>query len=77
MIKLETTQQGKKYRFFYHYRKQTKGMTVHFRGRCIPCKNVICDLPSETKWNKSQPQLVMQGFCHDVMLTTDGTAHIF
>lgn len=51
-----------KYRFFYHYRRSTEGMTVHFRGRCIPCKNVVCEVPTETRWSKQQPRLAMQGF---------------
>jgi hypothetical protein len=51
----------KTYRFFYHYRKQTGGMTVHFRGVCHPCNNVFCKVTTETKWNKTQPRLVIQG----------------
>ena len=65
----------KKYRFFYHYRKQTKGMTVHFKGKCIPCIDVKCEQPCETKRNKQQPLLVMQGYCYDVKLIED-TAYI-
>jgi hypothetical protein len=60
-----------KYRFFYHFRRSTKGMTVHFRGQCIPCKNVKCLVPCETKWNKTQPALVMQGFCESVLINDD------
>ena len=56
------------YRFFYHYRKQTKGMTVHFKGQCIPCKDVICEVPAETKWNKTQPNLVLRGYCKEVII---------
>lgn len=56
----------KKYRFFYHYHKTNRGMTVHFKGQCIPCKNVICKVACNTKWNKGQPQLVMQGFAKEV-----------
>lgn len=52
----------KKYRFFYHYRKSEKAMTVHYKGVCYPCKNVICETKTETKWNKTQPQLVLQGY---------------
>jgi len=61
----------KKYRFFYHYRKQTKQMTVHFRGQCIPTKNVECRAVCETKWNKIQPHLVLQGFCSNVEIQKD------
>lgn len=61
----------KKYRFFFHYRKQTKGMTVHFRGKCIPCHDVVCRQSVETKRNKQQPYLVMQGFATSVELIED------
>jgi len=49
-------------RFFYHYRKCDGQMSVHFKGQCIPCKNVECTVPCETKRNKRQPYLVMQGW---------------
>lgn len=41
-------------------------MTVHYRGRCIPCKNVICEVKAESKWKAQQPKLVMQGFAECV-----------
>lgn len=56
----------KKYRFFYHYYRQKKCMTVHFKKTCNPCADVICHVPTETKWNKKQPQLVIQGFCSKI-----------
>ena len=56
------------YRFFYHYHKQRNGMTVHFRGKCMPCKDVTCNVPCETKWNEQQPRLVMRGFCKEVVV---------
>ena len=52
------------YRFFYHYYKQYKKMSFHFKNE--PCRivdNVICKVSCETKWNfKSQPNLVMRGW---------------
>lgn len=57
-----------KYRFFFHYRKQTGGMTVHFRGQCIPITDVECKVRCETKRNKTQPYLVLQGYCSDVIV---------
>lgn len=60
-----------KHRFFYHYRRSTKGMTVHYRGQCIPCKNVHCHVSTETKWNKQQPHLVIQGFASSVEISDD------
>lgn len=56
----------KKYRFFYHYRKQTGGMTVHFKGQCIPVIDVECNVPCETKRNKVQPKLVLRGYASEV-----------
>jgi len=58
----------KKYRFFFHYRKQTGGMTVHFRNQCIPVIDVECKVKCETKRNKNQPHLVLRGYCHDVLV---------
>jgi len=50
-------------------------MTVHYRGQCIPCKNVRCHVPTETKWNKQQPLLVIQGFASCVEIV-DGEVTI-
>lgn len=59
-------------RFFYHYRKQDKKMSVHFQGQCIPCDNVVCYERSDTKWNKRQPYLVMEGYTTNVCIEDDG-----
>jgi len=29
-------------------------------------KDIICDVPIETKWNKTQPNIVMRGFAKTV-----------
>jgi len=55
-----------KYRFFYHYRRCDKKMSVHFKKQCIPCEDVVCEVPCETKRNKIQPYLVLQGFANSV-----------
>jgi hypothetical protein len=60
----------KSYRFFYHYYKAKQKMTVHFRGKCHTVKHVRCLVPCETKWNPTQPNIVMQGFAHDVTIDT-------
>lgn len=65
----------KKYRFFYHYYKQKKRMSIHFRNSCTVVDDVICEVPCETKWNKTQPQLVMRGFATDVRIV-DNKAYI-
>ena len=59
---------AKKYRFFFHYRKQTEGMTLHFKGQCIPVYDIECRVKCETKRNKTQPNLVLRGFCKDVLI---------
>lgn len=56
----------KKYRFFYHFNKHEVKMTVHWKNQCIVVDNVKCYVPCETKWNKRQPRLVMQGFAEYV-----------
>lgn len=61
----------KKYVFFYHYNKQAKKMTVHFRDSCTLTQNVICQVPCETKWNKRQPNLVMKGKCKEIEIQKD------
>jgi hypothetical protein len=58
----------KTYRFFYHYNKQHKKMSVHFRKQCLIVDDVVCNVPCESKWNKTQPNLVMRGFSTDVQI---------
>jgi hypothetical protein len=53
-------------RFFYHYNKHNRGMTLHYKGKCIPTTNIVCMVPCETKWNKNQPHLVMRGWANGV-----------
>jgi hypothetical protein len=65
----------KKKRFFYHYYKQKKAMSVHFDGKCHVVMNIICNVPCETKWNDKQPNLVMRGFASKVLIT-DNVAYI-
>ena len=59
------------YRFFYHYYKAKKAMSIHFRGTCYVVKDVVCHAPCETKWRKSQPMLVMQGFASNLEIVDD------
>ncbi len=62
-------------RFFFHYNKHTGFMTVHYRGVCIPIKNVDCRVPIETKYNKNQPRLVLRGWAEQVWIK-DGTTAV-
>lgn len=58
----------KQYRFFYHYNKQHKKMSVHFRKKCLIVDDVVCNVTCESKWNKTQPNLVMRGYATDVVI---------
>lgn len=64
----------KQYRFFYHYYRQYKCMSVHFKGQCSKVADVVCNVPTETKWNKTQPNLVVRGFAES-MTIKDGVAY--
>ncbi|WP_435787405.1 hypothetical protein [Clostridium sp.] len=38
-------------------------MSFHFSNEsCQVVSNIVCDVPSETKWNKTQPNLIMRGW---------------
>ncbi len=58
----------KKYKFFYHYYKQKKKMSVHFRGSCTVIDNINCQVPCKSKYRKTQPYLVMEGYATSVEL---------
>lgn len=56
----------KKWRFFYHYYKAKKKMSIHFRNTCSVVDDIVCHVSCETKWNKTQPNLTMIGFANSV-----------
>lgn len=66
----------REYRFFYHYNKPAKAMSVHFRKRCYIVNNIACFVPTYSKWNKGQPKVVMQGFAKKIIVSNDKTAII-
>ncbi len=43
-------------------------MSVHFDKTCTKVDDVECFVPTETKWNKIQPQLVIRGFAKEVVI---------
>ena len=65
----------KKYRFFFHYYKRYKCMSIHFRDQCMRAQDVVCNVPKESKWNKTQPNLVMRGYAEKVEII-DQTCYI-
>jgi len=58
----------KQKRFFFHFRKSTGDITLHWQKKCIPVDDIICNVPIETKWNKQQPRVVIQGFATDIRI---------
>jgi hypothetical protein len=66
----------KRYRFFYHYFRGKRAMSVHFKGACHVVKDVRCGVPCETKWADRQPYLRMQGYVRTVDIE-DGVAYIW
>jgi hypothetical protein len=60
----------KKYRFFFHYHKNKKLASVHFRGKCylVSPPNLKCMVPCEGKENTKQPYFVMQGFAQNLKI---------
>ena len=65
----------KKYRFFFHYYKRYKCMSIHFRDQCMRAQDVVCNVPIESKWNKTQQNLVMRGYAEKVEII-DQTCYI-
>jgi len=55
-------------RFFFHYRKQTRELTLHWNKQCISVRDIVCNVPVETKWNKRQPLVVLQGWATSVIV---------
>ena len=66
----------KKLRFFYHYNRKEKGLTLHYKGRCYPIKDIVCKVPCESKWQKVQPNLIMRGYCEGIFINEVGLATI-
>ena len=43
-------------------------MSVHFKNSCTIVEAVVCNVPCETKRNKTQPRLVMRGFAKEIKI---------
>lgn len=57
----------KKYRFFMHYNKPNKCMTVHYKGQCYLAKHIICEPECQTHYKSTQPHLVLRGWCSNLI----------
>ncbi len=63
-------------RFFFHFRKSTGELTLHWENKCIPIKDVDCRVPVETKWNKEQPRVVLRGYATTIEIDENRKALI-
>jgi hypothetical protein len=43
-------------------------MSVHYRNKCYKTANVVCNVASETKWSKTQPNLVIRGWASSIKI---------
>jgi len=65
------------WRFFAHFnrinmqRGDPRVWTVHFRGQCIQCEEIIANVPTYTEYkpNGKQPRAKIRGRAHYVELT--------
>ena len=46
-------------------------MSVHFKKQCYLTRHVICNVACKTKYNKTQPYLVMQGKAKQIEILPD------
>lgn len=46
-------------------------MSLHFKGNCYQTQNIECKVPCSTKWNKTQPNLVMIGKATSIEITPE------
>lgn len=66
--------------FFFHYNKPASRqaghpvMTVHYQGKCLLARGVVCSVPVRSRERKQQPRLVMAG--RGLVSIVDGTAFI-
>lgn len=62
----------KLYGFYLHYNKpysqrfKTHKWSVHFKGKCYIVDKIVCNPKTESKLNKRQPHVAMQGFSEKV-----------
>lgn len=71
----------RKYVFYFHYNKpysKKHGVdkwSIHHRNTCYIVDKIICDVPTFSKNNKTQPRVVMKGYATDITIR-DNVAHI-
>lgn len=46
-------------------------MSVHFQKKCHIVKNIICKVPTKTRWSLRQPNIVMCGKANQIIVEND------
>jgi hypothetical protein len=71
---MEVTMKAKKYVVWFHYNKpysqkhKIDMWSVHYRGVCHIVEKIVCNIPTFSKNNKTQPRVVMKGYAHEVSM---------
>lgn len=74
---------SRKYRFFFHYNKPEsirlgkRVWSVHYRNKCYIVNSIDCHVNCNSKVNKTQPYVVMQGFANSLLITGVNQALIY
>jgi len=56
-------------RFYYHYNKVKKCLTVHFNGTCYFTEDILCLVPTESHSQKHQPRKIVRGWYNKIKHT--------
>jgi hypothetical protein len=68
VVQANVGEMNRKYRFSYHWVRQTNMWSVHFKKECIHREHIICNVTCESKINKTQPYRTMQGFATEIIV---------
>jgi len=64
---------NKSYTFFFHYNKPESKkvgkpqITVHYKGVCHLCDNIIVNVPTFGCLRKNQPMFIIKGSCKEMI----------
>jgi len=53
-------------RFFYHYNKIKKCLTIHFNDACYYTQDILCLVPTESHSQKQQPRKIVRGWYNKI-----------
>ena len=59
-------QRKRPFRFYYHWNRIHKKISVHFLGSCYLTKGLNIQVDTEAKFNNTQPLFVMRGWANHI-----------